>query len=75
MTANFVVDPNPGPTLDIWYGAVQDYGVIGTPTPFDNVLGNVSDPSGVTSISYTLNSGPARTLSLGPDMPPAGAGR
>jgi regulation of enolase protein 1 (concanavalin A-like superfamily) len=56
-----------GPNIDVWYGAVQEFGKIGTPQPFDNILGNVSDPSGVTSLSYTLNGGPAKALSMGPD--------
>jgi hypothetical protein len=32
-----------------------------------NVLGNVSDPDGIASLSYRLNGGPARTLNIGPD--------
>jgi regulation of enolase protein 1 (concanavalin A-like superfamily) len=56
-----------GPIVDIWYGLTQEFGRIGTPTPFDNVLGRATDPNGVTALSYTLNGGPARSLSMGPD--------
>lgn len=59
---------DPGaPVIDVWYGADQEFGHIGRPQRWQNVLGNVSDPDGVTSLSYTLNGGAARNLSIGPD--------
>jgi len=32
-----------------------------------NILGNVSDPHGVVSLTYSLNGAPAKALSMGPD--------
>jgi regulation of enolase protein 1 (concanavalin A-like superfamily) len=55
------------PTIDVWYGPTQTFGQIGQPQNWVNILGNVSDPDGIASLSYTLNGGPARPLSIGPD--------
>jgi hypothetical protein len=55
------------PRLDVWYGDRQVYGALGITQPYYNVLGNVSDPDGVASLSYSLNGGAARALSIGPD--------
>lgn len=55
------------PVIDIWYGSSQNFGHIGNPQQWVNVLGKVSDPDGVTALSFTLNGGPSQTLSLGPD--------
>jgi regulation of enolase protein 1 (concanavalin A-like superfamily) len=56
-----------GPQIDIWYGAEQPFGQYGTPQQWVNILGNVSDPDGVSSLVYSLNGGPASILSQGPD--------
>lgn len=56
-----------GPTIDVWYGGTQEFGLIGTPQPMVNILGNVSDPNGVQTITYSLNGGPQVPLNLGPD--------
>jgi uncharacterized repeat protein (TIGR02543 family) len=56
-----------GPAIDVWYGPVQYFGQIGLPQPIVNILGNVSDPDGVASLSYRLNGGASRTLSIGPN--------
>ena len=55
------------PNIDVWYGPTQQFGHIGNPQTWVNILGNVSDPDGVSSLVYTLNGGPERTLSIGPD--------
>jgi len=55
------------PLVDVWYGITQDFGVIGTPQKWLNVLGNVSDPDGIASLSYTLDNGPATVLTIGAD--------
>ena len=55
------------PQIDVWYGDDQVYGAIGIPQPYYNVLGNVSDPDGVASLSYSVNGGAPRALSIGPD--------
>lgn len=56
-----------GPVIDVWYGPHQVFGRRGLPQRWVNILGNVSDPDGIASLTYSLNSGPALPLSLGPD--------
>ncbi len=55
-----------GPVIDVWYGPVQQFGQVGQPQNWINILGNVSDSDGVASLSYTLNNGPQVSLSMGP---------
>ena len=55
------------PQIDVWYGDDQVYGAIGIPQPYYNLLGNVSDPDGVASLSYSVNGAAPRALSIGPD--------
>jgi chitodextrinase len=58
---------NGGPTIDLWYGADL---AVGPPTQsqtWANVLGNVSDPDGVAALTYSLNGGTHRALTIGPD--------
>ena len=55
------------PVVDVWYGASQDFGAIGVPQQWVNILGNTSDVDGVQSLGYTLNGGPTRPLSMGAD--------
>lgn len=52
-------------TIDVWYGNEQTFGVPGEAQQWINILGSVS--GSVASLSYSLNGGPARALSLGPD--------
>lgn len=56
------------PLVDVWYGAAQTFNAIGAPQQWVNVLGNVSDPDGIASLSYSLNGAPAVALSVGPDI-------
>lgn len=60
--------PPRAPVIDVWYGDTQSFGARGVPQRFANVLGTVSDPDGVTSLTYSLNGGPERPLLLGPDL-------
>ncbi len=53
------------PVINVWYGANQTFGSLGQPQRWVNVLGDVSDPSGLASLTYTLNGGTANPLSLG----------
>ena len=53
------------PVINIWYGSQQTFGANGQPQPWINILGDVSDPTGVASLTYTLNGGAANALSLG----------
>lgn len=54
-------------SIDAWYGDSQQFGALGVPQHFANVLGNVSDPAAVQSLTYSLNGGPETVLSVGPD--------
>ncbi|MBF2001378.1 MAG: DUF4347 domain-containing protein, partial [Synechococcales cyanobacterium M58_A2018_015] len=56
-----------GPTIDVWYGTNQRFGHLGKPQTWINVLGNVFDPDGVQSLSYSLNGGPQVPLTIGID--------
>jgi hypothetical protein len=55
-----------GPLIDVWYGPIQTFGHIGVPQKWVNILGNVSDPDGLSKFSFTLNGGTAQDLSIGP---------
>ena len=55
------------PLIDLWYGTTQEFGVIGSPQRWVNVLGNVSDPEGIASLSYSLNDGLSTALTIGTD--------
>jgi hypothetical protein len=56
-----------GPSVDIWYGNNQTFGVVGIPQTWINVLGNAYDSDGIQSLTYSLNNGPEFDLSLGWD--------
>ncbi|MPZ26525.1 MAG: hypothetical protein GEV12_08720 [Micromonosporaceae bacterium] len=58
---------NQGPVIDVWYGPHQSFGPPVRGQEWVNVLGNVSDPDGVGSLTYRLNGGSPRHLSIGPD--------
>lgn len=53
------------PTIDVWYGTTQNFGQRGTPQTWINILGTVGGPLPVTSLKYSLNGGPDKTLSIG----------
>jgi len=69
QTLQFVTtaDAAPGPSIDVWYGPNQRFGDLGTPQRWVNIVGKVTDPNGVKSLSYRVNGQPARQLSMGPD--------
>ena len=56
-----------GPAIDVWYGLYQTFGMIGSPIPMINVLGQVVAPSGIAGLFYALNGSAERPLSIGPD--------
>ena len=62
-----VVGPPTDSVIDVWYGSNQTIGNIGRPQTFANVVGHVSDPDGVASLSYSLNGGASQALTIGPD--------
>ncbi len=55
------------PKIDVWYGPNQEFGQIGKPQTWVNILGNVSDPDGVSSLTYSLNGGVEIPLTIGRD--------
>ena len=56
------------PDILIWNGNQQQFGHIGNPQNWINILGNVYDADGIASLTYTLNDGSDdRPLSIGPD--------
>jgi len=68
-TTDVSAGPEPGgPALiDVWYGLDQSFGHVGNAQVWANVLGNVYDPDGISSLSYKLNGGSPIDLSVGPD--------
>jgi regulation of enolase protein 1 (concanavalin A-like superfamily) len=52
--------------IDVWYGTEQTFGQIGEAQEWINILGNV-DTSEVVSLAYSLNGGPDRALTIGPN--------
>lgn len=50
------------PTIDVWYGTTQNFGQLGNPQEWINILGRVT---GTTSLKYSLNGGADRNLTIG----------
>jgi len=59
--------PKKSPVISVWNGTQRVVGERGIPQRWVNVVGNIHDPDGVASASYSLNGGPAQPLPLGPD--------
>ena len=55
------------PVINIWYGTHQEFGQIGVPQRWVNILGNVSEPGVIRSLQFSLNDGPEAPLNIGPD--------
>lgn len=55
------------PVINLWYGTEQKFGQNGVPQRFINLLGNVVSSAGFSSLSYSLNGGVQRPLTIGPD--------
>ena len=55
------------PVIDVWYGHRQVFRRRGVAIRWANILGKVTDPVGVFSLTYTLNGGPSVPLELGPN--------
>ncbi|MCB0989779.1 MAG: chitobiase/beta-hexosaminidase C-terminal domain-containing protein [Acidimicrobiales bacterium] len=56
-----------GTVFDVWFGDEQDFGQLGLAQRWVNVLGRVSDPQGVSTLSYRLNGGAPVAMQLGAD--------
>jgi hypothetical protein len=59
--------PQDSPVIAVWHGEDQRFGHLGIPQTWVNILGNVQDPDGVRTLHFSLNGGPLRRLSIGPD--------
>ena len=55
------------PIFTIWYGLDQKFGNLGSSQKWVSILGNVSDPEGIASLTFKLNGGAAHALSRGED--------
>lgn len=55
------------PILNIWYGPHQVFGKSGLPQRWINILGNVFDPDGTSKLTFSLNNGKEKSLTIGPD--------
>jgi len=55
-------------TFTFFYGKRQTFRTVGVAQRWANILGNVTNPSGVDSLTYRLNGGSSNRLSLGPDL-------
>jgi hypothetical protein len=67
VTAIFTEIGNTPPIIDVWYGANQNFGHVGIPQRWINILGNVSDPDGVDLLRYALNGGPSVEATVAPN--------
>jgi hypothetical protein len=56
------------PDISLWYGDEQHFGGLGNPQPRINILGSVSPPAEVARLTHSLNSAPAKSLSMGVDL-------
>jgi hypothetical protein len=68
IDANFSQEPGVDPpVIEVWYGSSQKFGNLGTPQNWVNILGKVTASRGMNTLTYSLNNGPYRVLSIGPD--------
>jgi len=54
--------------IHIWYGPVQEFGHLGEPQPWINVLGSVENADQMKTVGYVLNGGSMKALTLGSDL-------
>jgi hypothetical protein len=62
------VDYTTPPAINLWYGNNETFGENGEPQTAVNVLGDVEDVAGMSSLSYTLNGGSSQPLEMGENM-------
>lgn len=55
-----------GSEIDFWYGRSQQFGKLGRPQRWINILGTV-EPNGLKSLSFSIADGEERPLNVGPD--------
>jgi len=54
--------------IDIWYGDQQSFGRPGITQKWINILGNVYAENGIKDLTYTLNAGQPKKLTVGSDL-------
>lgn len=54
--------------IEIWYGDSQHFGHHGNPQEWVNILGSVTEPNTVASLTYSLNQRAPVSLRMGPDF-------
>ena len=54
--------------VDIWYGDQQSFGKPGITQKWINILGNVYAEKGIKDLTYTLNEGKPKKLTVGSDL-------
>ena len=57
-------EPSSAPVIDMWQGNTQNFGFFGNPQAMINLLGNVLDADGISSLKYSLNGGPEKRLCI-----------
>ena len=57
--------PAAPPQINLWYGNNQTFGATGVPQQWVNILGNVTSPVGIATLTYSLNGAPEVSLSFG----------
>ena len=55
------------PVIEIWDGTQQQFGHLGIPQQWANILGRVWDSEAPDTLFYSLNGGPTSPLSMGPN--------
>ncbi|MBP6016427.1 MAG: InlB B-repeat-containing protein [Candidatus Promineofilum sp.] len=55
------------PAINVWYGTNQTFGPNGDPQKWVNIMGNVTSAAPLTSLTYSLNGGSNKQLSIGPN--------
>lgn len=55
------------PAINVWYGTNQTFGPNGDPQKWINIVGNVTSATPLSSLTYSLNGGPTKVLSIGPN--------
>ncbi len=69
MSISTLDAPPTSPVIGLWYGDLQQFGNLGLPQRWVNVLGTVedTDPDDIVTMTYTLNDGENVPLKVGAD--------
>ena len=57
-------------SINLWYGSYQNFGHLGNPQRFINILGNINTPNDISikSSTYTINGSDEIPFALGSDL-------